>query len=274
MIKKFFRRTPPLKDTLDEVIRGLWEQRRKLEIIDAKLKGRKAELFRQCSSAMEKKSSERAKIYANEIAEIKRIQDKVSNGILLLEQLSLRMETLREIGSTFSQLEPTLEAVRQVSEQLSEVIPEVSGELMHIGSCLNAVMSEIRIPLPEELSAIVDSVENEEILDEASNYLRGRLIEKLPEPPKDTPIPNVTSPGGEGFPKQVVVRRINKANGRDKEKILLEYLEKNDGMLDVEDCALKCEMKEDELAKTMESLSKKGLIKIMTASEAIANDGN
>lgn len=270
MLKNFFRKTPPLKDTLDDVIIALGRQKRKLELIDAKLKARRSELFRLCTQALQKKSSERAKIYANEIAEIKKMQEKVSNGLLILEQLMLRMETLRDIGSTFAQLEPTLEVVRQVSEQLSEVIPEVSGELERIGSCLNTLIAETKMPVAEvELIAISDSNENEAILDEASNYLRGRLMERLPEPPKGI------SHGA--MPSRVCdlsSRPIPRVNDREKEMAVLEYLEENGGMLDVKECEERCGIDERQLTRVIESLSKKGMIKILTASEAIADDGN
>ncbi|MCQ8892669.1 MAG: hypothetical protein NQU41_04725 [Candidatus Methanosuratincola sp.] len=274
MLKNFFRRTPPLKDALNEAITALGRQKRKLEIIDAKLKARRNELFRLCTSALENKSSERAKIYANEIAEIKKVQEKVSNGILLLEQLTLRMETLREVGSTFAQLEPTLEAVRQVSEQLSEIIPEVSGELMQIGSCLNSVMTEMRIPLSEaQVAAISDTVENEEILDEASAFIRGRLIEQLPEPPKEIGFAAPVQFGAEGALTKSVSRSPVEST-KDREEVLLEHLERNEGVLDFSELSSKFGMNERQVIRLIESLSKKGLVKIMTASEAIASDGD
>ncbi|MDH7556444.1 MAG: hypothetical protein ACQXXL_06595 [Candidatus Methanosuratincola sp.] len=274
MLKNFFRRTPPLKDALNEAITALGRQKRKLEIIDAKLKARRSELFRLCTSALEKKSSERAKIYANEIAEIKKVQEKVSNGILLLEQLTLRMETLREVGSTFAQLEPTLEAVRQVSEQLSEIIPEVSGELTYIGGCLNSVMTEMRIPLSEvEVAAISDTIENEEILDEASAFIRGRLIEQLPEPPKEIGMAAPMHFGVEGRLTKGV-SHSPEDNTIDGEDVLLKHLERNEGVLDFRELSLKFGMNERQVTRLIESLSKKGLIRIMTASEAIASDGD
>ncbi|MBC7127833.1 MAG: hypothetical protein ABC585_01300 [Candidatus Methanosuratincola petrocarbonis] len=274
MLKNFFRRTPPLKDALNEAIISLGRQKRKLEIIDAKLKARRNELFRLCTSALEKKSSERAKIYANEIAEIKKVQEKVSNGILLLEQLTLRMETLREVGSTFAQLEPTLEAVRQVSDQLSEFIPEVSGELMQIGSCLNSVMAEMRIPLSDlEVAAISDTIENEEILDEASALIRGRLIEQLPEPPQEIGFAMPMQFGAEGHLNKGF-SHSRAGSTKDGEEVLLEHLERNEGVLDFRELSSEFGMNERQVTRLIESLSKKGLIKIMTASEAIASDGD
>ncbi|MBC7120591.1 MAG: hypothetical protein H5T33_03305 [Candidatus Methanosuratus sp.] len=272
MLKNFFRKTPPLKDTLNEAIMALWKQKRRLEITDARLKARRSELFRLCTSALEKKSSERAKIYANEIAEIKKIQEKVSNSILVLEQLTLRMETLREVGSTFAQLEPTLEGVRQVSEQLSEVIPEVSGELMHIGSCLNSVLAEMRVPLSGvEIAAISDTVEGEEILDQASKFIRGRLLEKLPEPPKDFGFGTSLQPRSD---RHLADLNSQADHVKAREKELLDYLDKSDGVLDLKELGSRFGMNEMEATRLIESLSKKGLIKIMTAIEAVASDGD
>ncbi|MEN3035642.1 MAG: Snf7 family protein [Candidatus Methanosuratincola sp.] len=274
MLKNFFRRTPPLKDALNEAIIALGRQKRKLEIIDAKLKARRNEIFKLCTSALKNKSSERAKIYANEIAEIKKIQEKVSNGILLLEQLTLRMETLREVGSTFAQLEPTLEVVKQVSDQLSEIIPDVSGELMQIGSCLNSVMAEMRIPLSDvETAAISDTAESEEVLDEVSAFIRGRLIERLPEPPKEIGFAAPVHFGAEGRLTKSV-SHMPVGSTKDEEEVLMEHLERNEGVLDFRELSSKFGMNERQVTRLIESLSKKGLIRIMTASEAIASDGD
>ncbi|MDI9609485.1 MAG: FeoC-like transcriptional regulator [Candidatus Verstraetearchaeota archaeon] len=63
-------------------------------------------------------------------------------------------------------------------------------------------------------------------------------------------------------------------NTMDGEKALLEHLERNEGILDFRELSSKFGMNERQVTRLIESLSKKGLIRIMTASEAIASDGD
>ncbi|GEM_PF-560592 len=279
----FFKHTPPLKDTLEETIIRLRQQQRKLELLDGRLKGRATTLFDSCSTAMRKKDADRAKIYANELTEVKKVRRTVTNGLLLLEQLVLRMETLKEIGSTFAQLQPTLEVVKNISEQLSEVMPTVSNELSQIGSALDDAMIRMDIGAGQEsLVHIPESALNDEILDQACEFLKNKLDSDLPPVPNEVIVRKAIAIGedeedevaDDEFDFVPIQSNMNAGNDLEpvKEKVLLEYLKENGGSFKFRDCSSRCRISEDELPIVIEGLSKKGLIKIQTVEEAKAYD--
>jgi len=279
----FFKRAPPLKDALEETIIRLRQQQRKLELLDSRLKSRATTLFDSCSSAMTKKDADRAKIYANELTEVKKVRKTVTNGLLLLEQLVLRMETLKEIGSTFAQLQPTLEVVKNISGQLSEVMPEVSNELSQIGSALDDAMISMNIGVGQEaLVHIPESAMNDEILDQACEFLKNRLDSELPSVPNEVIVRKAIAIGGaneeegtdEEFDFTPVQNRMVAVNDFEpmKERALLEYLKENGGSLEFGDCSSRCRSSEKDLPKGSEGLSKKGLIRIQTVEEAMVID--
>ena len=279
----FFKRAPPLKDALEETIIRLRQQQRKLELLDSRLKSRATTLFDSCSSAMTKKDADRAKIYANELTEVKKVRKTVTNGLLLLEQLVLRMETLKEIGSTFAQLQPTLEVVKNISGQLSEVMPEVSNELSEIGSALDDAMISMNIGLEQEaLVHIPESAMNDEILDQACEFLKDRLDSELPSVPNEVIVRKAIAIGGceeeagtdEEFDFAPVQNKMAAVNDFEpmKERALLEYLKENGGSLEFGDCSSRCRIAERDLPKVIEGLSKKGLIRIQTVEEAVVID--
>ncbi|HRU81682.1 MAG TPA: hypothetical protein P5168_03935, partial [Candidatus Methanomethylicus sp.] len=258
-------------------------QQRKLELLDSRLKSRATTLFDSCSSAMTKKDADRAKIYANELTEVKKVRKTVTNGLLLLEQLVLRMETLKEIGSTFAQLQPTLEVVKNISGQLSEVMPEVSNELSEIGSALDDAMISMNIGLEQEaLVHIPESAMNDEILDQACEFLKDRLDSELPSVPNEVIVRKAIAIGGceeeagtdEEFDFAPVQNKMAAVNDFEpmKERALLEYLKENGGALEVGDCSSRCRIAERDLPKVIEGLSKKGLIRIQTVEEAVVID--
>lgn len=278
----FFRRAPPLKDALEETIIRLKQQQRKLELLDSRLKGRTATLFDSCSLAMNRKDVDRAKIYATELTEMKKVRKTVSNGLLLLEQLVLRMETLKEIGSTFAQLQPTLEVVKNISGQLSEVMPEVSSELSNIGSTLDDAMISMNIGVGQEsIVQIPESTMNNEILNQAFEVLKNKFDEGLPAVPNDVIIQKAIAIGGDEdeseedefdlAPIQMKMRTLNDFKAS-REEALLSYIKEKGNTFEFSECSNRCRISESDLPKAIEGLSKKGLIRIQTIEETVVRD--
>ncbi len=270
MFAKFFRRSPPLKDALDDTILRLSQQKKKLDLLGCKLKARERSLFDSCTTALAKKDSERAKIFSNELTEIKKINKTVNSGILLLEQLIIRMETIREVGSTFAQLRPTLEVVKEISCHLSEVMPEVSNELSHIGSILDEAMVGMSIDTVQDSAVrIPESLVGDQIIEEASDLLKSRIEEEIPVPPIVERQVRAIAIGGEEeevvfeeAPGPRVVKNIGESVG-DKEGALLVYLRANCGEFELSDASSCTKVPEGEIPAIIEGLSRKGLVKIM-----------
>ena len=77
MIKDFFRRTKkPISELIMETTRELGKCYSRLELASAKLSARNEDLFEACSYYMGKGNKARATIYANEIAEIRKVLEK------------------------------------------------------------------------------------------------------------------------------------------------------------------------------------------------------
>lgn len=216
------------------------------------MKSREKSLFEFITAAMERKDSERAKIYANELSEVKKLQKKVHKGILMLEQLIIRMETLREFGTAFAQLKPTLEVVKQTAEQLNEFMPEVSNELANIGSFLQELMVDFNIKEMEDV--IIKMPECDKIIEEATSILNEKLENDIPLPPiDDKKIKTAIAIGGQEF----------LSYERQPNELLLNYLVKNEGIFDLEECSKSCKIPKEEVIKIIESLSRRGIIKIL-----------
>jgi len=262
LFKRFFKRAPPLKDAISDTILRLTQQKRKLEILSLKIKSREKALFDSVAMAIEKKDPERAKIYANELAEVKKVQKNVRKSILVLEQLVIRMETLRELGTAFAQLKPTLEVVRQVSDQLSEVMPEVSNELSNIGSVLGEALTGVNINLTQE-ELLVKMPNCDKIIEEAAKHLREKIENELPIPPIGARVAVPIGGEGEEF-------SFSGETDLDPNEAVLTYLKENQGKLNIRECSRLLRIPEEDIPRIIESLSRKGLIKIMIV-EGIPN---
>lgn len=246
-----FKKTPPLKEALNEAILRLTQQKKKLELLSVKMKSREKTLFECVTAAMERRDSERAKIYANELSEVKKLQKKLHKSILMLEQLIIRMETLREFGTAFAQLKPTLEVVKQTADQLNEFMPEVSNELSNIGSFLQELMVDLNIKEMEEI--IIKMPECDKIIEEAKDFISEKLEKEIPLPPIDKKVKTAIAIGGQEI----------LSDEKSLDELFLNYLVKNEGNFDLEEFSKSCSISKEEVIKIIESLSRKGVIKIL-----------
>ncbi|MCS7098668.1 MAG: hypothetical protein NZ922_06795 [Candidatus Methanomethyliaceae archaeon] len=221
-----------------------------MEVLDIKMRSREKTLFEFVTAAMKRKDSERAKIYANELSEVKKLQKKVHDSILMLEQLIIRIETLREFGMAFAQLKPTLEVVKQTANQISEIMPEISNELTNIGNFLQELM--INVNIKEMENVFIKMPECDKIIEEATNVLNEKLEKEIPLPPIDKKIKTAIAIGGN-----------EEFFNDEKNELFLNYLIKNEGGFDLEECSRACEVSKEEIIKIMENLSRRGVIKIL-----------
>lgn len=182
-IRRPFRREPPLRDRIVHVLYRLQVQDGRLDQTVSRLEYRGKELFDRCVRAVGSKDMDRAAMYANECGEIKKITKLVLRSQLALEQVTLRLQTVEELGDVMAQMAPVVGIVRSVKKELMGVIPEVAFELGHI----DEVLSEMVMEAGEATGTItpigVTSEEAQKILNEASMISEERVKEKFPELP-------------------------------------------------------------------------------------------
>jgi len=91
-----------------EAVPKLKAQRFKLEQVIVRLRERDTLLFKTCAKSLNAKNKERATIFANELAEIRKLTKIISQTEILIERIILRLETLKELSAAFADLKPVL----------------------------------------------------------------------------------------------------------------------------------------------------------------------
>jgi len=185
MVKNPFRRDPPLSDLIYTTMRRLQAQHGNLELATARLQNRNETLFNTCASAIKNGQKERAMIYANEIVEIRRMICTVTRSQLAIEQVVLRLETLKELGEVLKDLNPVLETIRGVAKRLTGIMPEVTLELDNMNNTITETLANTALDSKPLIMPVEVKVEgSEEILKEVSSFAEEMLKKRLPEPPK------------------------------------------------------------------------------------------
>ncbi|MCY0860029.1 MAG: Snf7 family protein, partial [Sulfolobaceae archaeon] len=129
------------------------------------------------------KDSARAAMYANEIAEIRKITKQLIATQIALEQVSLRLETIGELGDVFANLGPVVGVINELKGVLKGVMPELSIELSDVGDSLQEVLMEAGEFTGSPYVGVPSSPEARKILEEASAIAEQKMKEAFPELP-------------------------------------------------------------------------------------------
>lgn len=255
------------------------------------MKERDRILFETCMFALKKNNKDKAAMCATEIAEVRKLVKFLYNVQLAIERVVLRLETIKELGDIVADLKPALKLLHGVSQELFKVLPDVSSELNNVNQTIQDTLSVTKITSDENLIPVGRKTEGgEEILKEVSCFMEQKLSETLPEPPISA-IENETTPIREmvaltassskvighktteevGFDPEKALFSYKKSEVKefslkvqkpDLEDVLLEYVRKMNGEIDLGRCSSELETSNEEIERALEGLGAKGKIRI------------
>ncbi|MGD0146256.1 MAG: hypothetical protein ABSB53_05320, partial [Nitrososphaerales archaeon] len=134
-------RTPgPMKPRLDLAVRQIQVQVAKLDSTSIKLRERDNSIFNRVVTSLQKHDTQHASVYANELAEIRKMNKMVTQAKLALEQIVLRLNTITELGDIVVTLSPAMAVMRSVKQGLAGVMPEAEGEIGEISGLLSSIL--------------------------------------------------------------------------------------------------------------------------------------
>ncbi len=232
---------------------------------------------------------------ANEIAEVRKLLKFLYSVQLAIERVVLRLETLKELSDIVIDLKPALKLLQNVSSDLFQVLPDVSSELNNVNDAIRETLCATKISADESLIPVgKKTAGGEEVLNEVSSFLEQKLSDTLPEPPatslpseeKAAPIKELVALSASS--SQVVGRKTTEETGLGLdlsktlisykkseikeisltvekpsiEDMLLEYVRKSNGEIDLTRCSSDLKTSNEEIEKALENLGTKGKIKI------------
>ena len=284
---------PPIREVASKSICTLKVQQNKLEQASYRLKERDRILFETCMGALKKNNKEKAAMCATEIAEVRKLVKFLYNVQLAIERVIMRLETIRELGDIVADLKPALKLLQGVSQELFQVLPDVSTELSNVNSAIQDTLQSTKISADENLVGVGRKTEGgEEILKEVSCFMEQKLAETLPEPPAAAPVKEkVAMPIREmvaltASSSQVFGTKTTEETAFDPEKalfsykkseikefsltvqkpnledVVLEYVRKTNGEIDLTRCSSELKTSNEEIERALEGLGAKGKIKI------------
>jgi len=179
-----FNNPGPLKPRLDEATRQIQTVMAKLDAAIFKLRDRDAFLFSKIVSSVQKRDSQRASMFANELAELRKMSKMVTQSKLALEQVVLRLNTVQELGDVVQTLAPATSIVRNLREGLSGVMPEAEGEMSEISGLLSGILVDAGSVSGSSLNFETANEEAERAMAEAAAVAETRMRNNFPDIPQ------------------------------------------------------------------------------------------
>ncbi len=190
----------PLKPRLDFAVRRIELQVQKLDQATDRFTQRDKAIFARIVDAYTKHDTSRANVFANELAEVRKMERLIINARLALEQIVLRLRTVSELGDVVSTLGPAVGVLRSVRAGLVSVFPEAENELGEIGNMLSGIMIEAGQGSGMTLNFDAVNEDAQKILTEAATVAEQKIKDKFPDLPAGMPaVAQTEKTASEGF---------------------------------------------------------------------------
>jgi division protein CdvB (Snf7/Vps24/ESCRT-III family) len=155
----------------------------RLKMLDKKFAAMDKDFQYQIALNIKAGNNSRAKALANELSNIRRVQRTTQNVGLALEVVVIRFSTINEFAMVMETINPTIELVKDIQKEISNVVPSANGVISEVSSITSDVLinSNVKIDV-NKVSAPIDS-EAVSILNEVEGILEDEAKVRLPEIP-------------------------------------------------------------------------------------------
>jgi division protein CdvB (Snf7/Vps24/ESCRT-III family) len=141
-LKESLRPQGPLKPRIETAVNKLQLQTSKLDTLITKLNERDASLFRRVVDAMQRHDADTAKVLSNELAEVRKISRTLSQAKMALEQVSMRLGTIHDLGDAMVTLGPAMASIKGLKSSLGRFVPGADAEIGNMQNLLSGIMMD------------------------------------------------------------------------------------------------------------------------------------
>ena len=185
--QKFLNKIKPetaLKNRISDAEKKLEYQISRLDQVHNKLKQNHDHLFKKIVEAKKIHNESRARTYAIELQEIKKIKNKIAGAKLSMEQIKLRLGTVSELGDIVVTLSPCMSLIKGLAPSISGLLPQMNTSIQDLTDMFGDVLSQSPSLSSESMSpTYVENQDTEAILQEVHSVIEGKTRTAIPEPP-------------------------------------------------------------------------------------------
>jgi len=179
----------PLKSQIDLANRQIRLLISQLDNTVNRIKQRDSTIFKNVVSSLAKHDMQHAAVYANELAEVRKMGKMVTQAQLAMEQISLRLGTITDLGEIANTLAPAVSVIKNMKEGLRMALPEADKEIGEISGLLSSVLVDASTTGGISLNFDAANEDAQKVLEEASIVAEQRMKESFPEIPAGVIVP-------------------------------------------------------------------------------------
>jgi division protein CdvB (Snf7/Vps24/ESCRT-III family) len=177
-------RTPtPLKSQIEQANKQIRVLISQLDSTVDRIRQRDSLIFRGVVTSLAKHDTQHATVYANELTEVRKMGKMVTQAQLALEQISLRLGTITDLGDIATTLAPAVSVIRSMKEGLTTMLPEADREIGEISGLLSSVLIDVSATGGLSLNFDAANEDARQVMEDAAAVAEQRMEENFPEIP-------------------------------------------------------------------------------------------
>ncbi len=188
-VKEAIRSPGALKPRMEYAAKRVRAQVQRLEQESTRLGERDKTLFGRVVDAYQKHDTPHANIYANELAELRRMEKVTLNAKLALDQILMRLEAVSEMGDLAYTLLPVIGVMRDVMKGMASVNPQIAKEMGDISNLLSGIVMDAGATSGMSINFESANEDARKIAEEAALVAEKRMKDTFPELPGGGKIP-------------------------------------------------------------------------------------
>lgn len=157
------------KGRIQVALREIEGERKELEALKSRLAVRRQKLFEVAVKSLQEKNKSKAAVYATEHAEVRKVSKVVEASELALTQVSLRLQSMTEIGDAMVHMDTAFRSLKQVNKDMQGVIPALDAASTDINSTFIETMARMGQISPT-LNIDIQTEGSEDLVEQAKRF--------------------------------------------------------------------------------------------------------
>ena len=165
-----------LKKKLISAARRIEVHKREVISLRLRLENRRQFLFEKVVRAIEHKDDDSASIFAVELTEVKKVLKVVKVSELALMQIIVRLESIRDVGDVYSNMNDAFKIMRGVNKSVSGVVPSLENATEEVNTTLSETLADLG-NLSSSVSLDVTHEGGKELFEKAKLFAEEKVLE-------------------------------------------------------------------------------------------------
>lgn len=251
------------KNKIAVALKDLEIQRRELEGLKGRLSERRQKLFDSTVKALQEKNNSKANIYANEHNEVRKTIKIVDASELAITQVSLRLQSIMEIGDAMIHMGTAFRSIKSVSKTMEEFVPALDATSASINNTLSETMAKMGQISPG-FNVDIQNDGAEELVEQARKFAEDQaeqlksslnvmpsMFEAELHRSEEDHIPILAS-GEDGEEENIILGTVFEPSDDTKiEGEVLRYATAHNGVVDISETAVSLGIPQDEVENSM-----------------------